>query len=86
MNESSNGGIQNLSSNVYEIDAVNTILAGDDAYDLIVTHGRAIFIYANQNLCLDWNTDLPRNFASWYEKNEKTVQIGLNKTLENYHE
>ena len=47
------------SSEVYETDATSVILAGDDAYDLIVTHGRAAFIYANQNLLLDWNTDLP---------------------------
>ncbi len=42
-----------------ETDAVNTILAGDDAYSLIMAHGRAAFVYANQGLLLDWNADLP---------------------------
>jgi hypothetical protein len=43
----------------HETDAVNTILAGDDAYSLVMAHGRAAFAYANQGLVLDWNTDLP---------------------------
>ena len=47
------------SSSNYETDAVNTILAGDDAYDIIVPHMRAGHVYANQNLVLDWNTKLP---------------------------
>lgn len=47
------------SNEISETDAVSTILAGDDAYDLIVAHGRSAFIYANQNLLLDWNTELP---------------------------
>lgn len=42
-----------------ETDAVNTILAGDDAYDIILPHGRAAHVYANQGLLLDWNTELP---------------------------
>ena len=47
------------SNNNYETDGVNSILAGDDAYDIIVPHARAAFVYAEQGLCLDWNTDLP---------------------------
>ena len=47
------------STNNYETDGVNSILAGDDAYDIIVPHARAAFVYAEQGLCLDWNTDLP---------------------------
>ena len=43
----------------WETDAVNTILAGDDAYSLIMAHGRAAFSYANQGLVLDWKNDLP---------------------------
>ena len=44
-----------------ETDAVNTILAGDDAYSLVMAHGRAAFSYANQGLVLDWNTErIPR--------------------------
>lgn len=47
------------SSDNYETDAVNTILAGDDAYDLVLPHPRAAFVYANQGLFADWNTMLP---------------------------
>ena len=47
------------SNNNYETDGVNSILAGDDAYDIIVPHARAAFVYAEQGLCLDWNTELP---------------------------
>lgn len=36
------------SSNNYDIDALNSILAGDDAYDLVFTHARAAFVYAVQ--------------------------------------
>ncbi|MBO7405193.1 MAG: hypothetical protein J6V24_09560 [Clostridia bacterium] len=43
----------------YETDAMTSIRAGDDAYDLVIPHGRASFLYANQMLCLDWNTSLP---------------------------
>ena len=45
------------SNDNYETDAVKVILAGDDAYDLVVPHARAAFIYANQKLFLDWNKD-----------------------------
>lgn len=41
-----------------ETDAVKLILAGEDAYELIVPHPRSSFKYANQELCLDWNKDL----------------------------
>ena len=37
----------------YETDALNTILAGDDAYDLVFTHGRAAFTYAVQGAALN---------------------------------
>ncbi len=36
------------SSGNYETDALNSILAGDDAYDLVFTHSRAAFTYAVQ--------------------------------------
>ena len=36
------------SSNNYDIDALNSILAGDDAYDLVFAHARAAFVYAVQ--------------------------------------
>ena len=32
----------------YDTDALNSILAGDDAYDIIFTHSRAAFAYAVQ--------------------------------------
>ena len=48
-----------LSANDYGNDAVNTIMAGDDAYDLVVPHARHAFKYASQGLALDWNDDLP---------------------------
>ena len=46
------------SNNNYETDAVSSIVAGDDAYDIIVPHARAAFVYAEQGLCLDWKTQL----------------------------
>ena len=42
-----------------ETDAVTSILAGDDAYSLVMAHGRAAFSYANQRLVHDRNTELP---------------------------
>lgn len=47
------------SNNNYETDGVNSIVAGEDAYDIIVPHARAAFVYAEQGLCLDWNDNLP---------------------------
>ena len=40
------------SNNNYETDGVSSILAGEDAYDIIVPHARAAFKYAEQSLCL----------------------------------
>lgn len=37
-----------------DTDGIKTILAGDDAYDIIVAHARATFIYAMQNVLIDW--------------------------------
>lgn len=36
------------SNNNYETDALNSILAGDDAYDLVFSHSRAAVVYAVQ--------------------------------------
>lgn len=53
----------------YETDALNSILAGDDAYDLIFAHSRAAFTYAVQGAALNINdistihTDKP-----WWNK------------------
>jgi len=38
--------------------ANTAILAGEDAYDIIVAHARTAFNYANEKLVIDWN-DLP---------------------------
>ncbi len=43
------------SHNNYETDAKPLILAGEDAYDLVVPHPRVAHIYANEGLVLDWN-------------------------------
>ncbi|MDD4772002.1 MAG: hypothetical protein PHZ09_00160 [Eubacteriales bacterium] len=43
----------------YDNDGVKSILANEDAYDIIIPHARASFDYALQELLLDWNTDLP---------------------------
>ncbi len=39
-------------------DGKNTILAGDDAYDVILPHARHAFQYASEDLVLNWLTDL----------------------------
>ena len=39
----------------YETDALNSILAGDDAYDLIFAHSRAAFVYAIQGAAMNFN-------------------------------
>ncbi len=46
----------NLSStNNYETDALNAILAGDDAYDMILCHNGAAFTYATQGAVMNIN-------------------------------
>lgn len=40
--------VSESSDSNYETDALNSILAGDDAYDLIFAHSRAAFVYAIQ--------------------------------------
>jgi len=47
-----------LSANASGDDCRSTILAGDDAYDLLVVHGRTAFTFANEAMLYDWNTDL----------------------------
>lgn len=39
--------------------AEKTIMAGDDAYDVVIPHGRASFRYGQLGLALEWNTGLP---------------------------
>ncbi len=43
----------------YDTDGIKSILANEDAYDIILPHARVSFIYALQQLLLDWNTDMP---------------------------
>ncbi len=43
------------SSSDWEVDAINSVLAGDDAYDIIFPHTRAAFVYANQGAAYNIN-------------------------------
>ncbi len=43
------------SSNGYETDALNSILAGDDQYDIIFAHTAAAFSYAIQNTLINYH-------------------------------
>ena len=47
--------IHESASNNYDTSALNSILAGDDAYDIIFPHSRAAFSYAVQGACLNLN-------------------------------
>ena len=40
----------------YETDAKPLILAGEDAFDIVVPHPRVAHVYANEGLVSDWNT------------------------------
>lgn len=55
------------------VDGMNSILAGDDAYDLIVPHAQASFSYANRGLVLDWKSDLPYVDLEkpWWDQNAR---------------
>ena len=57
----------------YGLDAINTILAADDAYDVILPHARFAFSYGMQGLALNWNTDLPwiDLDAAWWEQDAR---------------
>ncbi len=61
------------SSASYETDAKPIILAGDDAYDLVLPHMRAAHLYGNEGLVLDWNTKLPniRLDGKWWSQNAR---------------
>lgn len=54
-------------------DAMSSIYAGDDAYDLIVPHAQASFSYGNRGLALDWNTELPYVDLDkpWWDQNAR---------------
>ncbi|MBQ8508882.1 MAG: extracellular solute-binding protein [Clostridia bacterium] len=61
---------QNGADDAYGTYAKNTILAGDDAYQLICGHARMMFTYTQAELVLDWY-DLPYiNFSNeWWDDN-----------------
>lgn len=53
----------------YETDALNSILAGDDAYDAIFPHSRAAFSYATQHALLNINEiDSIHTENPWWSK------------------
>lgn len=53
----------------YDTSALNTILAGDDAYDLIFTHSRAAFVYAVQGAVENFNDiDSIHQDKPWWSK------------------
>lgn len=57
----------------YGADAINTILAGDDAYDVMLPFARYAFKYGMQGLALNWNTDLKwiDLDAEWWEQDAR---------------
>ena len=56
----------------YETDALDSILAGSDDYDLIVPHARAAFVYANSKTLLDWNSISAINLdQSWWDQDAR---------------
>ena len=58
------------SSAVYETDALNSILGGDDAYDIIFTHSRAAFTYAVQGAAYNINDIKSIHLDKpWWSKN-----------------
>ena len=73
---------QHSSNSNYDTDGKTSILADDDAFDLIMAHGRAAFEYANQELLLDWNNDLPHlNLdAPWWDQDARQ-SLSINNKL-----
>lgn len=59
-----------VSSSDWETDGLNSILAGEDAYDAIATAARAAFIYAQKLAVMNW-FDLPYvdMTKSWWNQN-----------------
>ena len=66
------------SSNNYDTDALNSILAGDDAYDLILNHSRAAMAYALQGAAININDIDSINLDKpyWTQDLRKTFEIG----------
>lgn len=65
------------SDSTYGTDAKNSILSGDDTYDLIAVHARAAFGYGYDHLALDWNKDLPyvNLDMPWYNADAQKLAV-----------
>lgn len=67
------------SSGDYGAQAKDSILAGDDTYDLLVVHARSLNSYAQENLLYDWNDDLKYidlDKPWWSQDARKNLSIG----------
>ena len=61
--------IHESASNDYDTSALNSILAGDDAYDIIFPHSRAAFTYAVQGACVNFNdVESIHTDKAWWSK------------------
>ena len=69
------------SSSGWETDALNSILAGEDAYDAVATAARAAFVYAKSNAVMNWydvdNLDLTK---SWWSQ-DAAENLAINHKL-----
>ena len=62
--------VSESSSGDYEVDALNSVLAGDDAYDIIFAHSRAAFTYAVQGAAMNvLDIDTIHMDKPWWSKN-----------------
>lgn len=62
--------ISESSSGDYEVDALNSVLAGDDAYDIIFAHSRAAFTYAVQGAAYNvLDIDTIHMDKPWWSRN-----------------
>ena len=65
----------------YETSALNSILAGDDAYDIIFTHSRAAFTYAVQGACVNFNDVSTLHFDKPWWSQDITDSCNINGKL-----
>lgn len=65
------------SSAVYNQSGLNSILAGDDAFDVIFTHSRAAFVYALQGACYNINDieSIHTEQPWWYKDAVETFSL-----------
>lgn len=65
----------------YETDALESVLAGSDDYDLVIPHARAAFVYANRKTLLDWNTISTINLDQpWWDRDAR-ANFSINNIL-----